>query len=347
MVKQPVEDTGHSAQPRVSAASIAREIGVSSATVSYALNGKPGVSDHLRRTILKLANARGIRAGATGTREAELTRVIALVVPNLTNPMFQYWANEILTVVATEGFEVLLLATDDDPARLEAIANTLVNRRIDGAIILATHRKDAKALLTLREGRIPFTFLSRRSEYVSADFVGIDDYLAATQIAQHVLIHHPKNPATVIGPRFSTASAQREKGLTDVLAAARLSIPANKRIATDLSRDGGHRAVKHLMALPTPPDAILCGSDEISMGVMEALADMGIEAGRDMIVTGFDGLRHSTSPLIGLTTIVQPLKEVGTIAAQQLFHRLRSVSNDEHRTVIVPHIIHIGRTCGC
>jgi LacI family transcriptional regulator len=155
--------------------------------------------------------------------------VIALIVPNLTNPMFPYWSHEILEVAASEGFEVLVVATDDDPARLEAAARTLVNRNIDGAIVLASHREDATALLTLREERIPFTFLSRRSEYVSADFVGIDDYTASRQLAQHVVSHQPQRPATVVGPRFSTASAQREKGMNDALSNARLHVPSERR----------------------------------------------------------------------------------------------------------------------
>lgn len=344
---QALEDAERQDAPHVSAASIARELGVSAATVSYALNGKPGVSDQMRRKILKLANESGLRPGSPGTRTSALTRVIALIVPNLTNPMFPHWSHQILDVAAAEGFEVLVIATGDDPAKLQAAARTLVNRNIDGAIVLATHRDDATALLTLREERIPFTFLSRRSEYVSADFVGIDDYTAARQIAQHVVGHGPIRPATVIGPRFSTASAQREKGLNDALAAARLQVPPERRISTDLSREGGYRAARHLLELPERPDAVLCGSDEIGLGILEALAEQGLEAGRDMIVTGFDGLRHTISPLIGLTTVIQPLEEMGRTAVRQLLRRLRTGTHDEHRTVIVPHTVHIGRTCGC
>lgn len=201
MPNVPHQDTGPVQISRPSAAMIARELGVSAATVSYALNGKPGVSDMMRRRVLKLANESGVRPKTSGKRSPALTRVIALLVPNLTNPMFTHWSNEILEEAATEGFEVLVVATDDDPARFEAAARTLVNRNIDGAVVLAAHREDATALRILREERIPFTFLSRRSEYVSADFVGIDDYAAARELASHVIGHCPERPATVVGPR--------------------------------------------------------------------------------------------------------------------------------------------------
>lgn len=331
---------------RPSAATIARQLGVSAATVSYALNGKPGVSETTRRKVLKLANEAGLRPRTAGTDPA-LSRVIALLVPNLTNPMFTHWAQEILTVAAVEGYEVLVVPTDDDAHRLEAAARMLVGRSIDGAILLAARRKDPEALTILREARIPFTYLSRRSELVFADFVGIDDYAAAGEMARHVIGHGPVLPATVIGPRFSTASAQREEGFIDAFDRAGITIPGKHRIATDLSREGGHRAGEHLLSLPRRPDAVLCGSDEIGIGILEVFADAGLTAGKDLIVTGFDGFDHATSPLIGLTTVVQPRQQMALEASRQLFARLRSSSGHEHRTAILPHSLHIGRSCGC
>lgn len=331
---------------RPSAATIARQLGVSAATVSYALNGKTGVSESTRRKVLKLANEAGLRPRAPGTDPA-LSRVIALLVPNLTNPMFTHWAQEILTVAAGEGYDVLVVSTDDDPDRLEAAARMLVGRSIDGAILLAARRKDPEALTILREARIPFTYLARRSELVFADFVGVDDYAASKELARHVIAHGPVHPATVIGPRFSTASAQREEGFVDAFARAGIQIPGERRIATDLSREGGRRAGEHLLSLPQRPDAVLGGSDEISIGILEVFAEAGLVAGRDLIVTGFDGFDHATSPLIGLTTVVQPRRQMALEACRQLFDRVRTASGHEHRTAIVPHLLHIGRSCGC
>ena len=99
---QALEDAERQDAPHVSAASSARELGVSAATGSYALNGKPGVSDQMRRKILKLANESGLRPGPPGTRTSALTRVIALIVPNLTNPMFPHWSPQILDVAHIE-----------------------------------------------------------------------------------------------------------------------------------------------------------------------------------------------------------------------------------------------------
>lgn len=333
-------------EPRPSAATIARTLGVSAATVSYALNGKPGVSEGTRKKVLKLANEAGLRPHPAASGHG-LSRVIALLVPNLTNPMFTHWAQEILTVAATEGYEVLVVPTDDDPHRLEAAARMLVGRSIDGAILLAARRKDPEALTILREARIPFTFLARRSELVFADFVGVDDYSASGELARHVLGHRPRRVATVIGPRFSTASAQREEGFVDTFARAGLQVPGERRIATDLSREGGRKAAAHLLSLPERPDAVLAGSDEISIGILEVFAEAGLTAGEGLIVTGFDGFDHATSPLIGLTTVIQPRRQMAVEACRQLFDRLHRNSGHEHRTVLVEHTLHIGTSCGC
>jgi LacI family transcriptional regulator len=346
MSREMRSDEGADSDARPSAATIARQLGVSEATVSYALNGKPGVSESTRRKVLKLANEYGLRPRTAGADPA-LSRVIALLVPNLTNPMFTHWAQEILTVASTEGYEVLVVPTDDDPHRLVAAARMLVGRSIDGAILLAARRRETEALTILREARLPFTYLSRRSDLVFADFVGVDDYAAAGELARHVLEHRPSRPATVIGPRFSTASGQREEGFIDAFAHAGIQIPGERRIATDLSREGGRKAAEHLLALRERPDAVLCGSDEISIGILEVLAGEGLTAGKNLIVTGFDGLDHATSPLIGLTTVVQPRRQMALEACRQLFDRLRSSSGHEHRTAIVPHTLSIGRSCGC
>lgn len=331
---------------RISAAGIARELGVSAATVSYALNGRAGVSEPLRRRIVELANEAGVRP-KTGVTSKRLARVVALIVPNITNPMFTQWSQEIITESAREGFEVLVIPTDDDPDRMVSAAKMLVARSIDGAIVLAAHKEDSTSLGILREGRVPFTFLSRRSDYFSADFVGIDDYHAARDLARHMLEHSPQKPATVIGPRFSSSSSLRERGFVDEFASAGLSVRGAYKVSTELSREGGRLAAQHLLSLAHRPDAILCGSDEIAVGILELFHEKGLTPGTDAAVTGFDGLEQSTSSLVGLTTIIQPRRRMAIAATRQLLERIHHPNRTEHRAEILAHSVHIGRTCGC
>ncbi|WP_084499749.1 LacI family DNA-binding transcriptional regulator [Brevibacterium album] len=330
---------------RGAAAAIARRLGISQAAVSYVLNGRPGVSDTTRRKVLELANEAGVRPRAE--RPTGLSRVIALTVPTVANPMFTSWAEGIMTHAAQAGYEVLLATTDDDPEKMRSVARMLVNRGIDGVITAAVHREDSRSLGILREGRIPFTFLSRTSQFVTADFVGIDDFAAAQELTRHVLSHRPERVATVVGPRFSSSSHLRERGFAEALAAHGLAVPGRWKVSTELSRAGGRRAGRHLLASGTVPDAVLCGSDELAAGVMEVLDEAGLRAGADIAVTGFDGLEQSTSRLVGMTCVVQPQADMAERAAAQLIDRVENRSRREPRALVLPHRLHLGRTCGC
>lgn len=334
--------------PRVSAAMVARACGVSPATVSYVMNGKGGVAPDTRRHIIKIANELGYRPSeSAGTkRDPTLSRVIGLVLPNIVNHMYTGWAEGVITAAAREGFEVFVATTQDDPDTLANVAATLAARNVDGVITAATLREDSRALRTLRQRRVPVIALSRRSDHLPGDFVGIDDYSAAAQLMQHVLEHGYREVATVIGPRFSSASHAREQAFVATAAAGGVTITGARKVSTSLNRDGGRAAAAALLRGPTPPRAIVCGSDEIAIGVMEEALTRGLRVPEDVAVVGSDGLPQSRSALIRLTTIVQPVREMAEQAFALLLEQLTGTS-DAYAQVICEHRIHIGRTCGC
>lgn len=334
--------------PRVSAADVARACGVSAATVSYAINGKSGVSPETRRHIIKVANELGFRPADSGQspRDPALNRVIGFILPNIVNHMYTGWAEGIISATAREGFEVFVATTQDNPETLAQVAGTLAARNVDGVVIAATLREDARALRTLRQRRIPYVCLSRRSDHIPGDFVGIDDYSAASQLMQHILEHGYTSIATVIGPRFSTASLAREHAFVATAAAHGISITGDRKISTRLNRDGGRVAAEKLMAAPNPPQAIVCGSDEIAIGIMEHAVSTGLRIPEDLAVVGSDGLPHSRSALVGLTTIVQPVQEMAEKSFQLLLAQITHPTTT-FRQVLCSHHLHIGRTCGC
>lgn len=331
----------------VSAASVARAAGVSAATVSYVMNGKTGVSPETRRHVISVANDLGFRPRSSGPGlSPQRTRVIGLIVPNILNPMYTRWAQGVISTAADSGYEVFTAITQDDADTLGQITATLAARNVDGVIIAAALREDATALRTLRTARIPFVYLSRKSTYLEGDYVGIDDSGAASLIMKHMLAHGYQDIATVIGPRFSSASLAREQGLVRAAAEAGISIPGEWKISTKLNNAGGRAAAKRLLASRRRPRAILCGSDEIAIGIMEYALSQGLRIPEDIAVTGSDGLPHSISGLINLTTIVQPQQEMAHEAFAMLLKRMENPS-PQYQSMICAYRLHIGRTCGC
>lgn len=332
---------------RISAAAVARNAGVSAATVSYIMNGRPGASIETRRHVLKVASEMGYRPHSIGNhRDPLLTRVVGLVLPNIVNQMYTVWAQHIINATAAAGFDVFVATTGDDPEALAQVAGTLAARNVDGVIIAAAIKEDSRSLRTFRQKKIPYVCLSRRSEHLPGDFVGIDDDAAAGELMGHVLDHGYTEVATIIGPRTSTASQLREMAFVRVAASRGIRITGERRISTKLSSEGGQMAAKRLFESDNPPRAVVCGSDEIAIGVMEHALSLGLRIPRDVAVAGCDGLIRSRSKLIGLTTIVQPVKEMAERSFELLLDQIVE-PRKTYKHTICTHSLHIGITCGC
>ncbi len=176
--------------------------------------------------------------------------------------------------------------------------------------------------------------------------MGIDDDAAGTLLMQHILGHGYTEIATVVGPRFSTASLAREQAFVRTAAAAGVAISGDRKISTRVNNEGGRLAAERLFSSGRPPQAVVCGSDELAIGVMEYALARGLRIPDDVAVAGCDGLPHSRSGLINLTSIVQPQQEMAHEAFAMLLRRIEAPSGT-YSTKVCPHRLHIGRTCGC
>ncbi len=330
----------------VSAASVARAAGVSPAAVSYVMNGRRGVSPETRRHVLSVARELGYRPKSTPKRIPQRNRVIGLIMPNIINPMYPRWAQGIISAASENDYDVFVAMSQDDPLFLDQTAKALIARNVDSVIIMAAHREDATALRRLRNAHIPYVQLSRKSDHLTADYVGIDDREAAGIMMTHMLAHGHTNVATVVGPRFSSASSNREAGYLNAARNAGIKIPPDWRVSTKINNLGGRMAAERIFSSSMAPSVVVCGSDELAIGVMEYAAHRGIRVPRDIVVAGFDGLPHSRSALINLTTVIQPAEVMAEKAFAMVRDRLDG-NRYASESVLFPYKLHIGATCGC
>lgn len=332
---------------RVSAADVARHVGVSRATVSYVMNGRPGVSHEMRERVLAAAEELG---HTSSTRAAQLrsqrTRVIGLVLTDIANPFYTEIAAGVIDAAREQGYEVFVAHTQESPDVLACVVDAMIARGVDGIVLTVLHPEDGEVIRALRKAHVPFVQLSRRIPQLDADWVGLDDHHAAITVMDHVLDHEYQQIATIVGPRSSSASAARELGFAAAARARGIEIPPRRRISTYLSEDGGRRAVERLLADGPLPDALVCGSDAIAVGVLEVLRVQGIQAGVDVAVTGFDGLYPGVSLLSIITTINQPRRQMARTAFDLLVRRIEGFGGAP-QIITCPHFLRIGTTCGC
>lgn len=329
-------------RPR-SAASIARELGISPATVSYALNGRKGVSQDLRAKILTLATEYGIAPAPAATVTQK--RLLGMILADVGNSFYSELAISASTAARELGYEVIFSTTNDEPEAIDSAARAMLSHGVSGLLLTTARMFDASLVRELRAARVKFVQISRRAVHVECGFVGIDDYTAGRDMMRHVIEHGYRRICVAVGPITSSSSRGRSKGFHDTLSLAGISLNRDYNLVTGLSWRAGNRVAQHLLSLGRLPEVVVCGSDAMAIGLINAFAREKIRVPEDVAVTGYDGLTSSFPGVIDLTTIIQPQAQMARAAVEMV--TAQSDHSRDVQTLICKHELHIGHTCGC
>jgi LacI family transcriptional regulator len=180
------------------------------------------------------------------------------------------------------------------------------------------------------------------------DFVGADNRSGVRAATEHLVTRHAiRDLAYVAGPRRSPDSKQRFVGFSAALAAADLPVPETPEVHGGFTEAGGARAVEELLAgRRTPPRAIVFGNDEMAIGGLAALRRHRLRVPADVAVTGFDDIATGRHVRPALTTVRQPMRDIGEIAVRTLLDRL--ADPDARRvTAVLPTELVLRASCGC
>ncbi|MEJ2860792.1 LacI family DNA-binding transcriptional regulator [Actinomycetospora flava] len=332
---------------RVSAADVARRAGVSAATVSYALNGKPGVSAEVRARVLATAAELGHSLDRYERAvEPEPSRVLGLVLTDISNPFYSEFSAGTIDIARDRGYEVFVAHTQESSPTLDTVVRTMIARRVDGMVLTSLHTDDGDAIRTLRRAGMPFVQVTRRIPGLRADFIGVDETALSADILRHLLGHGYTDLAIITGPRSSSSSAERARTFAATAAELGVPLPAHRRFIAFLNAEGGRRVAQHLVDADDVPRAIACGSDAIASGVIGTLREHDLRVPDDVAVTGIDGVFPGASMLAELTTVALARRTMARIAVEQLIRRIDGHGGgalDE----TVPHTLRIGTSCGC
>jgi LacI family transcriptional regulator, repressor for deo operon, udp, cdd, tsx, nupC, and nupG len=302
---------------------VARELGMSTATVSRALRGLPGVSDTTRQQVDEVAQRLGyVPSPSAANLASGRTRTVAVVVPFVTRWFFAAVVQGAEEVLREFGYDMLLYNLGGDPtARRRVLESSRLNKRVDAVVILSI-KPTPEELVRLRA-------LGRPVAIVGADVPGwatvrIDDEDAARAATQHLIELGHRRIAYVGGGGVLdfTAPNARQLGYRATLDAAGLDLdPALERDG-EFTIAGGSAAARALLGLTDPPTAIFAASDEMAIGIIVTARDLGLDVPGDVSVVGIDD--HELAYLFDLTTVAQPVHEQGRIAARQLLGALEA-----------------------
>jgi LacI family repressor for deo operon, udp, cdd, tsx, nupC, and nupG len=305
---------------------VAREAGVSTATVSRALRGLPNVSEATRATVARVAAELGYVVSRSASRLATgRTFAIAVIAPFMERWFFAQAVAAIEAELRTAGFDALLigLSQPKDSAHKPFEAGTL-RGRVDGIIVLTVPLTGGE-LDDVRALALPTAYVG--ASVPGAMSVRIDDIAVARCATEHLLqLGHVRIAYVGGDPRqplnFSAPSDRRAGWMASLRDAGVEPNPAYD-VAGHFTAEGGLRAGLQLLGLKQPPTAVYCASDEMAFGVPEVLS-----------VVGVDG--HELGDLLGLTTIVQPVAAQGRMAARMVLEALDGERPRGQEHIVLP-----------
>ena len=325
---------------------IALEAGVSTATVSNALRNSGRVSEATRRRVLAAAE----KSGYTPNRLAANLRTsrsgnIVVIIPDVADTLNGQIIDGIERVARSHGYSVLLGNTRGSPRREREFAEMTRSRQADG-IILMSHRMPFDASGGIDE-LPPLVNGCEDTGIAGIPRVAVDDVKAAEDATQHLLDLGHRHIAVVTGDMESASSRARLGGFRRAMHGAGLEVGPDQVVFGNYLPEDGERAARQLMAQRSRPTAVFCFSDEMAMGCMHALRELGFDVPRDVSVMGFDGIPFSRYMVPPLTTIAQPTEEIGAACARILLGLIEGETPDRLTTYLPHELVVRGSTAPC
>lgn len=300
---------------------VAKLAGVSVATVSRVLNKKGYVNIDTEQKVTNAikqlqyepnAVARGLAGMQTGT--------IALILPDISNPFFPEVARGVEDVAHSHGYTVILCNSDDQGSKERSYIEVLKKKYIDGIIFASSTLEDAD-ITQMRSSDIPLVLLDRAPNKESCSVVRVKNYEGAQLAVQHLIDIGCKRIAHIYGPQDLITARERLSGYEDAVKqfdwfSPSLMVEGNFRI------DGGQQAIETLIHRHPDVDGIFAGNDLMAVGAVKALNRLGKRIPDDIAVIGFDGIGLTEIVEPELTTIAQPIYEMGRLAATTLIQKI-------------------------
>jgi LacI family repressor for deo operon, udp, cdd, tsx, nupC, and nupG len=320
---------------------VARTAGVSTATVSRALSNPDIVSEATRRKVQRAVEALRYSPNAAARSLRTLRSGKLLVtVPDIANPFFSLIIQGIEDAAHREGYAVLLGDAGHEEEREERYALVLQRKEAEGLIFLG-HRlpKSLRHLVRQRGATAPIVNGCEFSPSLGVPSVHIDNAVAARDAMGHLYRLGHRRIGVITGPLVSPLSRQRLHGVRSCAASER----ATQQLAVvqgDFSIASGLAGAAELLARKDPPTAIFCFNDEMAVAVLDHARRNGLRVPADLSVIGFDDIRFSKYLVPALTTVSQPMLQIGQETVRLMLEILRG-THRRPKSVTLPHTLMI------
>jgi DNA-binding LacI/PurR family transcriptional regulator len=330
--------------PRVTLMDVARHCGVSRATVSLVLNDSPLVAektrDRVRQAMTELGYVYNRAAASLRTQHSD---AIGVVLTNITNPYFAEIAAGLQDTLTSRSVPLLAVSGEDRDLQ-HRLVRSLVERNVEGIVLVPAHGTTPNDLPDLVG--TPLVLLARRLNGMDADYVGAQNRDGGYAAAEHLYSHGCRRIAFVGGYADSSAREERAGGVEEFLNDHGLQLDAEHSVVCEPARPQARDAAMRLLIQDPDVDGIICFSDVVAFGVLDAIADMNRSIGSDVRVIGFDDVHDAGLNRPSLSSVAVPARETGRRAAQLVLERAAGSTEPAVREEF-PVKLEPRETCGC
>jgi len=327
---------------------VAKRAGVSIGTVSRVLNNRDRVHPKTREKILKAIAELDYQANALARGLANnQTDTLGLVIPQVNDPFFFQIVRGVEDAATSAGYR-LLIASQPRHSNEHRYLQLFRRNYVDAMVLVAIDVVNREVQQVLDRG-VPVIMIQQDVGKNIPTFL-VDNYSGARLLTQHLAEHGYKRLAYITGTDHTPDSRERLRGMRDVLAEHDLALPNTYIAEGDFFPGSGYQAALRLLENEVLPEAIFAANDQMAVDAMRALQERGYRVPEDIAVVGFDDVPMASYVSPSLTTVHQPVYELGHQAAQMALSMLKTNNPSQRRAaprVLLPPSLMIRRSCGC
>ncbi|WP_428979223.1 ribose operon transcriptional repressor RbsR [Erwinia pyri] len=322
---------------------VARLAGVSTSTVSHVINNNRFVSEAVREKITSAISQLNYAPSALArSLKINQTRTIGMLLTASSNPFYAEVVRGVERSCYERGYSLVLCNTDGDENRMNRSLETLLQKRVDGLLIMCTESHIPSAEILNRYPSIPSVMMDWSPFEGGSDIIQDNSLLGGEMATRYLIARGYTRIACIAGPQDKTPARLRLEGFQQAMAQAELPVLPGYIVNGDFEFQGGYNAMNQLLALKPLPEAVFTSNDAMAVGVYHALFQAALSVPQDIAVIGYDDIelaRYMTPPL---TTIHQPKDELGELAIDTLLHRLAEPGGSQQLLVLTPELIERG-----
>jgi LacI family transcriptional regulator len=328
---------------------IARKIGKSTTTVSRALNDFGDISAETKELVRRAAEELGYIPNTMAQRlQKQQTDTIGLIIPTsgprFSDPFFSEFIAGIGNTAGRLGYDLLVSTRPPGELELEAYRQNIRSHRVDGFIIVRTRCDDAR-INFLRKTGFPFASFGRTDGELDFPFVDEDSEHGMRLVIGYLAQLGHQRLGVIAPPSNFEFSCYRLNGVRSQVQALGLSPNDVTIVEGDLTQGSGYERTNELLGHPQPPTAIVACNDLMAFGAMSAAQERGLVVGRDLSITGFDNIPMAEYSHPPLTTVNQPIYQIGSMVSEMLIKHLRGETKEVEQVLLTPSLI-IRQSCG-